>query len=154
MLNRRMCSFLLRALFSVLLVLFFTSTTKMSMISKSVEQNNIGSPYLVVLILSAPSNIEYRKVIRETWLNSTKNGEIQHVFSIGYKGLSHDRLTALQHEQELHNDILLLPIEENQFTKVFFYCQLCNFAAMMSLNAFSSRLAIHFDSSHRRNVLH
>lgn len=83
----------------------------------------LKSPDLIVLILSAPKNLDRRNAIRETWLKlgdeipsgSTEElgkFKMKHYFVIGSLGLSVDDVLHLSTEQSLYNDILILPIHD------------------------------------------
>lgn len=71
---------------------------------------NMISSFLVVLILSAPSNTQQRDAIRQTWLNAPRESyDVVHYFSLGAGDLESDEYMTLQSEQNRFHDLLLIP---------------------------------------------
>ena len=75
---------------------------------KQPQQGNQKKVFLVLLILSAPKNVEIRNVIRQTWLLDETSDSL-HYFAVGAEGLSEDLNTTIQSEQRRFSDLLLLP---------------------------------------------
>lgn len=86
----------------ILIVMHFSSYRKNS---NDIMKEEIR---LVILILSAPNNVERRNVIRKTWL-SQKNDEVKHYFVVGLSDLSANQKFSLHTEDSLYEDLLLLP---------------------------------------------
>lgn len=77
---------------------------------------NFLNPNLVILIISAPGNLDRRNTIRETWLTLEKDKkELNHIhyFVVGSDGLSRDAMLHLSDEQSKHNDLLILTIHDS-----------------------------------------
>lgn len=76
----------------------------------------LKSPDLLVLILSAPKNLNKRNTVRNTWLKLYRDDDekekMKYYFVIGSLGLSFDEVMHLSSEQSEHHDILLLPIND------------------------------------------
>lgn len=81
------------------------------------KNSKLKNPELIILILSAPTNFERRKVIRETWLKLKPSDEnvfkVKHYFVIGVVSLPLDSNKLISKEQIQYNDILMLPIEDS-----------------------------------------
>ena len=71
------------------------------------SQGSQTTVFLVVVILSAPSNSEQRDVIRQTWLKDEAT-DTHHYFVIGTGSLSEDLNVTIQSEQKKFGDLLLL----------------------------------------------
>nr|XP_045595055.1 beta-1,3-galactosyltransferase 6-like isoform X1 [Procambarus clarkii] len=65
------------------------------------------SVFLVIVLLSAPVNVEQRNVIRQTWLSEEKSDTL-HLFVLGVNSLNEDLNTTIQSEQKRFGDLLLL----------------------------------------------
>ncbi|KAK9888470.1 hypothetical protein WA026_000719 [Henosepilachna vigintioctopunctata] len=86
------------------------------------KNSKLKNPELIILILSAPKNVERRNVARETWLplkdrgqeniQDSKKFKVKHFFVIGNLGLNSNEHFNLNVEQIKYNDILLLPIQD------------------------------------------
>ncbi|RXG69039.1 Beta-1,3-galactosyltransferase 6 [Armadillidium vulgare] len=70
--------------------------------------------FLVILIVSSPTNQEQRDVIRETWL-SDELVDTVHFFAIGTHKLSEDVNVTIQSEQKKFKDLLLLNNLEDSY---------------------------------------
>lgn len=86
----------------------------------SIMQNSkLKNPELIILILSAPKNLERRNVVRKTWLKlGAKNSlpasyKFKHYFVIGSLGLTTDEILHLSNEQSQYADILILPLYDS-----------------------------------------
>ncbi|XP_044751522.1 beta-1,3-galactosyltransferase 6 [Coccinella septempunctata] len=87
------------------------------------KNSKLKNPELIILILSAPNNIERRKVIRKTWLSlippdqenirDSKKFKVKHFFAIGHLALNKDQLKEIEKEQYEYNDILFIPIQDS-----------------------------------------
>lgn len=87
------------------------------------NNSKLKNPDIIILILSAPRNLERRTVIRETWLKllDKKNNEgdidvkfkMKHFFVIGSEGLDVDDVLHLTSEQSQFNDMLILPLKDS-----------------------------------------
>lgn len=83
------------------------------------QNSKLKNPELVILILSAPKNLERRTVIRETWLTlgkntlSTSSYRFKHYFVMGSLGLTGDEVLHLSAEQSEFGDILILPVYDS-----------------------------------------
>lgn len=83
------------------------------------QNSKLKNPELVILILSAPKNLERRTVIRETWLALGKNAastssyRFKHYFVMGSLGLTGDEVLHLSAEQSEFGDILILPVYDS-----------------------------------------
>ncbi|GAB1607917.1 beta-1,3-galactosyltransferase 6-like [Argonauta hians] len=66
------------------------------------------SCFLVVLIVSAPSDENFRAVLRETWLSKVPQDVVTR-FVIGTAGLPPDLTDRLSRENVRHQDLILLP---------------------------------------------
>ncbi|XP_013789420.1 beta-1,3-galactosyltransferase 6-like [Limulus polyphemus] len=64
--------------------------------------------FLVVLVFSAPENLNKREVIRQTWLNTYRGKEVLHLFVIGKAMISPDVWKQLEVENSKYQDLLLL----------------------------------------------
>ena len=76
---------------------------------------NSQSPFLVILILSHPKNIERRTAIRQTWLNTPDRNlrkDILSLFVVGDENLSEEVSKKLEEERNGNNDLLVLPIQD------------------------------------------
>lgn len=85
------------------------------------RNSKLKSPELVILIMSAPHNLNRRTAIRETWLHLRfpQHGRGQptkitakHYFVIGSLGLPPDHVLHLSGEQSKFNDMLILPVHD------------------------------------------
>ncbi|XP_066988984.1 beta-1,3-galactosyltransferase 6-like [Macrobrachium rosenbergii] len=63
--------------------------------------------FLVIVILSAPNNVEQRDVIRQTWLSEEKSDTL-HFFVVGTENLNESINTTIQSEQKRFGDMMLL----------------------------------------------
>uniref|UniRef100_A0A914WAH7 Hexosyltransferase n=1 Tax=Plectus sambesii TaxID=2011161 RepID=A0A914WAH7_9BILA len=70
----------------------------------------LPSTYLVVLIMTRPTDASLRRTIRKTWLKLSSKGPeiVRHYFPIGTKNMNADVLLTLKQEQETFGDDLLL----------------------------------------------
>lgn len=77
----------------------------------------LKSPELIVLILSAPANFAKRNTIRETWLRlrerSRSRFTFNHYFVISGLGLGFETNRAISDEQLEHEDVLILPLQDS-----------------------------------------
>lgn len=88
-----------------------------------IKNSKFKNPELIILIPSAPKNLDRRNVIRNTWLNLIKKGQehktennifkMKHFFAIGSVGLTTDEVLHLSAEQSEFGDILILPIQDS-----------------------------------------
>lgn len=82
------------------------------------KNSKLKGPDLIILILSAPNNLDKRDVVRNTWLklvdNIKRTGRniaiVRHYFVVGSLGLSNKELANLKTEQIKYNDVLNLPM--------------------------------------------
>lgn len=66
--------------------------------------------FLLILIFTAPQNMEQRDTIRQTWLKLNNHGDkVLHYFAVGSGRLDEDERRTLASENTRFNDILLLP---------------------------------------------
>ncbi|KAL7287253.1 hypothetical protein TKK_0018382 [Trichogramma kaykai] len=63
---------------------------------------------LVVLVLSAPENLEQRDTIRKTWL-AGRSPDVKAYFAIGLMNLRPEQKLTLESEHKKHGDLLMLP---------------------------------------------
>lgn len=70
-------------------------------------RSNEKNVFLVIIILTAPNNVEQRNVIRQTWLSEEKM-DTMHFFVVGIAGLNEDVNTTIQSEQKRFSDMLFL----------------------------------------------
>lgn len=86
------------------------------------KNSKLKSPELIVLILSAPKNVDLRNTVRKTWLKlhnydnkieQRVKFKMKHYFVVGTLGLHTDEMSRISAEQSTHNDILLLPIYDS-----------------------------------------
>lgn len=88
------------------------------------KNSKLKQPELIILIISAPRNLERRTVIRETWLKLKNHNHkdeqnkddmhfSKHYFVIGSLGLSIDDILHLSSEQSQYNDMLILPMHDS-----------------------------------------
>ncbi|XP_001376070.3 beta-1,3-galactosyltransferase 6 [Monodelphis domestica] len=72
--------------------------------------------FLAVLVVSAPAGTERRRAVRSTWLaDAGQPGPLADVwarFVVGTAGLAAPERRALEREQALHGDLLLLPVRD------------------------------------------
>ena len=70
---------------------------------------------LVVLILSAPANLEERSRARETWLRVSEDTRrnVKHLFVVGTESLPSDIQKEVDRELTQHGDILALPLVDS-----------------------------------------
>ncbi|KAJ8960793.1 hypothetical protein NQ318_020088 [Aromia moschata] len=117
-------SFLLGCMFTINL----TPIDKTCKIEDTDREHNImknsklKDPELIILVLSAPDNLDRRDTIRNTWLklydkrnedSDINSFKMKHYFAIGSLGLKADQLLRLSSEQSEHSDILLLPMHDS-----------------------------------------
>jgi galactosylxylosylprotein 3-beta-galactosyltransferase len=114
-------------LFGCMLTINLTPIDKTCKIEDSDKEYNImrnsklKNPDLIVLILSAPKNLDRRNIIRQTWLQlidaSSEDDNVKfkmkHYFVIGSFGLSVDEIFHLSTEQSQFSDILILPMYDS-----------------------------------------
>ncbi|RZC39688.1 Galactosyl T domain containing protein [Asbolus verrucosus] len=114
-------------LFGCMLTINLTPIDKTCKIQDSDREYNImrnsklKNPDLIVLILSAPKNLDRRNVIRQTWLQLYDTGpqnehvkfKMKHYFVIGSFGLTVDEILHLSTEQSQFSDILILPMYDS-----------------------------------------
>lgn len=82
------------------------------------QNSKLKNPDLIVLILSAPKNLDRRNIIRQTWLQLVDTSpesenvkfKMKHYFVIGSLGLTADDILHLSTEQSQFSDILILPM--------------------------------------------
>ncbi|XP_060517498.1 beta-1,3-galactosyltransferase 6 [Cylas formicarius] len=85
------------------------------------KNSKLKSPELIILILSAPKNLNKRNSIRSTWITlGSQFGKInpigytfKHYFVIGNFNTNDDISSELYNEQNKFSDILLLPVYDN-----------------------------------------
>ncbi|CAG9768988.1 unnamed protein product [Ceutorhynchus assimilis] len=83
------------------------------------QNSKLRNPELIILIFSAPKNLEKRQVLRETWLDmgreisATASYRYKHYFIIGSLGLSENEVLHLSDEQSEFGDILVLPVYDS-----------------------------------------
>ncbi|KAK9721672.1 Galactosyltransferase [Popillia japonica] len=85
------------------------------------NNSKLKNPDVIIVILSAPKNLNRRIAIRSTWLKLADNTQkhnsniriIKHYFVIGTLGLSNSQLAILKTEQIEYNDLLNLPIYDS-----------------------------------------
>ncbi len=81
-----------------------------------------GKYFLVVLILSRPSDTERRNAIRQSWMNSNyhllQSQAVLVRFSIGLKEASKAVLRELNEEQSINNDLLFLDEFEESYSNL------------------------------------
>ncbi|XP_066155454.1 beta-1,3-galactosyltransferase 6 [Euwallacea fornicatus] len=83
------------------------------------QNSKLKNPELIILIVSAPNNLERRNVIRRTWLKLGRKSAIpagykfKHYFVIGSLNLSTDQVLHMSAEQSSFADILILPINDS-----------------------------------------
>ncbi|KAL1513377.1 hypothetical protein ABEB36_002796 [Hypothenemus hampei] len=124
----RQCRSLFFALFSFILgsmiTLNLTPINKTCIVDNTDKEYNImqnsklKNPELIIIIMSAPKNLDRRSVIRSTWLSLgkktglTSSFKFKHYFVLGSIGLSNDEVLHLSAEQSEFSDILILPIHD------------------------------------------
>ena len=74
--------------------------------------------FLLIIVLSSPTNKERRNVIRETWANTHRTYREQYLlyFILGHQELNNEILNSLQEEKSFHKDILSLPLIDSYQT--------------------------------------
>lgn len=79
------------------------------------QNSKLKNPELIILIMSAPKNLERRNAIRETWLKlrNRTNKIFKHYFVIGSFELTADQLLHLSSEQSVYSDMLILPMVDS-----------------------------------------
>ncbi|XP_023020536.1 beta-1,3-galactosyltransferase 6 [Leptinotarsa decemlineata] len=87
------------------------------------QNEKFRNPELIILILSAPDNLEKRNTIRNTWLKSIPNTNqrsnryekfvFKHYFVIGSLGLTATQNQQFIIEQMEFKDILMLPLHDS-----------------------------------------
>lgn len=84
------------------------------------QNSKLKNPELIILILSAPKNLDRRTIIRDTWLTLDKSSvsssvqyRFKHYFVIGSMGLTNDQVLHLSAEQSQYSDILILPMYDS-----------------------------------------
>lgn len=86
------------------------------------KNSKLKNPDLIIIILSAPNNIEKRKSVRETWLKLYRPNherhdhdqfKVRHYFTIGSLGLNTNHMRQLDLEQSQNKDILLVPMYDH-----------------------------------------
>lgn len=70
------------------------------------------SCFLVITVISAPKNVRERDVVRDTWGKRLPNTILLR-FSVGMGKLSEDERHAITREKTLHNDLILLKINDS-----------------------------------------
>lgn len=114
---------------SLINVQTFELVNSPSFVISPLKKYEKSSVKYVNIILTAPSNLEKRNVIRETWLrlpemnyNSTQRDDVlsdfKHYFVIGTANIPTNQLLLLKKEQELHKDILFLPNLKDQYSSL------------------------------------
>lgn len=84
------------------------------------KDSKFKNPDLIILIISAPKNIDQRNTIRKTWLKLYKpkselfenEFRVIHYFVIGNIGLNRQQLAVLNDEQSKNEDLLLIPVHD------------------------------------------
>jgi len=127
----RYCKLLIVSIFSFLLgcmvVINLVPINKTCQIDDTDREYNImrnsklKNPEIIILIISAPKNLDRRSVIRQTWLKLKDRRHnvrqdvrfSRHYFVIGSLGLTADNILHLSSEQSQYNDILILPIRDS-----------------------------------------
>lgn len=74
-----------------------------------------GKHFLVILIFTAPANIERRNTIRDTWLSNVKT---KYLFILGTQALDDDVSDDLYYEHIKYNDLLLLPKLKDSYSSL------------------------------------
>lgn len=83
------------------------------------NDSKLKNPELILLIMSAPKNLDKRNTVRETWLRLYKptsdlfdndQFKIKHYFVVGSIGLNKQQLSHLNNEQNRHGDLLIIPV--------------------------------------------
>nr|CAI5839849.1 unnamed protein product [Callosobruchus analis] len=85
------------------------------------KNSKFQGPDLIIIILSAPRNVNKRQVIRDTWRklygNKPNNLEqtftVKHYFIVGNFGLDSDEKQQMTNEQNVYKDLLILPIKDS-----------------------------------------
>ncbi|XP_076054852.1 beta-1,3-galactosyltransferase 6-like [Oratosquilla oratoria] len=68
------------------------------------KQDNV---FLVILVLTAPGNVEQRNVIRQTWMSEMED-DVMPLFVIGSASLTDGLNTTIQSEQKRFKDLLMI----------------------------------------------
>lgn len=85
------------------------------------NDSKLKNPELIILIISAPKNLDKRNTVRETWLRLYKpksdifdndQFKVKHYFVVGSIGLNKQQLSHLNNEQNRHGDLLLIPVHD------------------------------------------
>ncbi|XP_028403358.1 beta-1,3-galactosyltransferase 6-like [Dendronephthya gigantea] len=74
--------------------------------------------FLLIIILTGPSNIERRNAMRFTWLNATRLTSVSKRFVIGIYDLDNKTKMSLQREQKMHGDMLFLQDLKDAYNKL------------------------------------
>ncbi|GIY64239.1 beta-1,3-galactosyltransferase 6 [Caerostris extrusa] len=74
--------------------------------------------FLVVVIFSAPSNIERRQIIRKTWLATKGSLSIKHFFAVGSASLDAHQKTFYKKEHTEYEDLMILDSVSDSFSKL------------------------------------
>ncbi len=78
--------------------------------SRSEGNNNKRAKiFLLIIVLTGPTNIERRNAMRSTWLNVTKFPSVSRRFVIGTSDLDSNTRETLEQEQNKYGDMLFLP---------------------------------------------
>ena len=88
--------------------------------SRSQEANNNKhtKTFLLIIVLTGPKNIRRRNAMRMTWLNVTKFPSVSRRFVIGMSDLDRTTRESLEHEQNVHGDMLFLPDFKDQYKQL------------------------------------
>lgn len=86
-------------------------------LEKAGGDNDINNIALVVLIMSAPGNIERRQAIRHTWALAVPE-QVKIRFVLGTKFINHKTKTILNEEWETNKDLISLPNLEDNYKKL------------------------------------
>lgn len=85
-------------------------------VSQQLQEKRPLSTFLIVIIFSSPANKDRRDVIRSTWLKTTY--EILHFFVIGTASLSVLKQQELKEENQINNDLILLPMLKDYYVEL------------------------------------
>ncbi|XP_046615706.1 beta-1,3-galactosyltransferase 6 [Neodiprion virginianus] len=87
----------------------YKSRTKRTSFTVLGNQEKVKAQYkLIIVVFSAPSNVEQREAVRGTWLSENYE-DVKYLFVIGTQNMEFDQRNRLASENKAYHDLLLLP---------------------------------------------
>ncbi|XP_024939443.1 beta-1,3-galactosyltransferase 6 [Cephus cinctus] len=118
--KRKLCFKIKIPILLVLLLFILLCVHYMKPVKCSLDKDNEKNKpkyELLIVILTAPDNMERRNIIRRTWM-SEKYSYVKYFFAIGTVNIQQALHETLQSENHKHKDLLLLPTLRDSYNTI------------------------------------